>query len=125
MEAIHWTFEACSEEEQTCLDERYDINNITEIAGVQLATIQPGTFDFALLESLMFPAVERMNCEELCNCLSCGHGHCFDNDDQDKCPGNSSGFICRCSSSEGYPTFKSVLRDILMTGMACRQCDYK
>ena len=121
---MHWTFGVCSEDEQTCLDERYDINNITEITGVQLATIHPGTFDFALLESLTFPAVESMNCEELCNCLSCGHGHCSNNEDQDKCPGNSSGFICRCSSSEVYPTFKAILRDMVMTGMACRKCDY-
>jgi len=125
MEAIHWTFGICSEDEQTCLDERYDGNNITEITGIQLATLHPGSLDFALLESLTFPSVESMNCEELCNCLSCGHGHCSDNEDQDKCPGNSSGFICRCSSSEAYPTFKAVLRDMMRTGMACRQCDDK
>ena len=124
METIHWTFGVCSADEKTCLYERYDINNITEITGVQLATIHPGSLDFALLESLTFPAVESMNCEELCNCLSCGHGHCSNNEDQDKCPGNSSGFICRCSSSEAYPTFRSTLRDMMMTGMACRQCDY-
>ena len=123
MEAVHWTFGICSEEEQTCLEERYDGNNITEITGIQLATMHPGSFDFALLESLTFPSVESMNCEELCNCLSCGHGHCSNHEDQDKCPGNSSGFICRCSSSESYPTFNRILRDMMRTGLACRQCD--
>lgn len=123
MEAIHWTFGICSQEEETCLEERYDGNNITEITGIQLATMHPGSMDFALLESLTFPTVESMNCEELCNCLSCGHGHCSDHEDQDKCPGNSSGFICRCSSSESYPTFKKILMDMMRTGLACRQCD--
>merc|ERR1712121_87257 len=80
---VHWTFGVCSEDEQTCLEERYDGSNITEITGIQLATMHPGSFDFALLESLAFPSVESMNCEELCNCLSCGHGHCSDEEDQD------------------------------------------
>ena len=85
--------------------------------------MHPGSFDFALLESLEFPSVESMNCEELCNCLSCGHGHCSDEEDQDKCPTNESGFICRCSNSPSYPTFNTILRDMLTTGMACRTCE--
>merc|ERR1712061_242852 len=83
MEAVHWTFGICSKDEETCMEERYDGNNITEITGIQLATMHPGSFDFALLESLAFPSVESMNCEELCNCLSCGHGHCSDQEDLD------------------------------------------
>ena len=113
----------CSEDEQTCLDERYDGSNITEITGIQLATMHPGSLDFALLESLTFPSVESMNCEELCNCLSCGHGQCSDDVDQDKCPGNTPGFICRCSNSDAYPRFNAILRDMMRTGLACRQCD--
>merc|ERR1712136_630574 len=72
---------------------------------------------------VLFPSVESMNCEELCNCLSCGHGNCSDEEDQDKCPGNESGFICRCSNSPSYPHFNTILRDMLSTGNACRQCD--
>ena len=78
MESVHWTFGVCSKDEETCLEERYDGNNITEITGIQLATMHPGSFDFALLESLAFPNVESMNCEELCNCVSCGHGHFYE-----------------------------------------------
>ena len=123
MEAVHWTFGICSEEEQTCLEERYDGNNITEITGIQLATLHPGSLDFALLESLTLPAVESMNCQELCDCLSCGQGRCSNNEDQKKCPGDTSGFICRCSNSRISPTFRAVLKDMLRTGLACRQCD--
>ena len=99
LEAVHWTFGVCSEDEHACLNQRYNLLNITEIAGKQLAKIHPGSIDFALLKSLTFPEVGSMNCEELCNCLSCGYGHCSDQDDQDKCPVNKSGFICRCSNS--------------------------
>ena len=99
------------------------LNIPIDITGIQLATMHPGSFDFALLESLEFPSVESMNCEELCNCLSCGHGHCSDEEDQDKCPANESGFICRCSNSPSYPSFNTILRDMLTTGMACRTCD--
>ena len=120
---MHWTFGICSENEDTCLNERYDGNNITEITGIQLATMHPGSLDFALLESLTFPEVESMNCEDLCNCLSCGHGHCSDDVDQDKCPGNTSGFICRCSNSDRFANFNAILRDMMRTGLACRQCE--
>merc|ERR1712062_379220 len=122
-DSVHWTFGVCSDKEDTCMNERYDGNNITEITGIQLATMHPGSLDFALLESLTFPSVESMNCEELCNCLSCGHGQCSDDVDQDKCPGNTSGFICRCSNSDAYPRFNAILRDMMRTGLACRQCD--
>ena len=122
VEEVHWTFGVCSTDEETCLNERYDGTNITEITGIQLATLHPGSLDFALLESLTFPQVESMSCQELCDCLSCGDGHCSDKEDQDKCPGNTSGFICRCSSSPAFPTFQSILRDMMRTGMACRQC---
>ena len=122
VEEVHWTFGVCSTDEETCLNERYDGTNITEITGIQLATLHPGSLDFALLESLTFPQVESMSCQELCDCLSCGDGHCSDKEDQDKCPGNTSGFICRCSNSQAFPTFKSILRDMMRTGMACRQC---
>ena len=123
MESVHWTFGVCSKDEETCLEERYDGSNITEITGIQLATIHPGSFDFALLESLAFPCVESMNCEELCNSLSCGHRYCSDEEDQDNCPGNKSGFICRFHNSPSYPNFNTILKDMLTTGMACRQCN--
>ena len=122
MEAIHWTFGVCSNDEETCMNERYDGNNITEITGIQLDNLHPGSLDFALLDSLAFPQVESMNCQELCNCLSCGQGHCSDNEDQDKCPGTTSGFICRCSSSSAFLTFTDILKDMMRTGMACRAC---
>ena len=112
----------CFEGEQACQNVSYDSNNITEIAGTQL-TMRPGSFEFALLESLTFPTVETMKCEELCNCLSCGHGQCSDNKDQDQCPGITSGFICRCSNSEEFPAFNSILRDMVRTGLVCRQCE--
>ena len=112
----------CSKDEETCLKERYDLTNITEITGVQLATMHFGSFDYALLESLTFPSVGSMSCEEICNCLSCGHGHCSDQDDQDKYPGNENGFICRCSNSPSYPHFNTILKDMFSTGNACRQC---
>ena len=73
----------CSADEETCLNERYDGTNITEITGIQLGTMHPGSLDFALLESLTFPQVESMRCQELCDCLSCGQGHCSDKEDQD------------------------------------------
>ena len=123
MDSVHWTFGICSEDEQTCLEERYDGSNITEITGIQLATMHPGSFDFALLESRTFPSVETMNCEELCNCLSCGHGQCSYNKDQDQCPGITSGFICRCSNSEAFPHYNSILRDMVRTGLVCWQCE--
>ena len=113
----------CFEGEQACQNVSYDSNNITEIAGIQLGTMRPGSLEFALLESLTFPSVETMNCEELCNCLSCGHGQCSDNVDQDKCPGNTSGFICRCSNSKAFPNYNSILRGMVKTGLVCRQCE--
>ena len=122
MDSVHWTFGMCSKDEETCLKERYDLSNITEITGVNLATMHFGSFDYALLETLTFPSVESMSCEEICNCLSCGHGHCSDQDNQDKYPGNENGFICRCSNSPLYPHFDSILRDMFSTGNACRQC---
>ena len=122
MEDIHWTFGVCSEDEDTCLEQQYNLWNITEISGIQMAKIRPGSIDFALLKSLIFPKVGSMNCEELCNCLSCGHGHCSDQEDQDKCTVNKSGFICRCSNSPSYPSSRVILMDMLSTGNACRQC---
>ena len=123
MGMIHWTFGVCFKDEKSCEKERYNRRNITQISGFQLATMHPGSFDLALLESLAFPRVKTMNCAELCKCLSCGYGHCSDKKDQDKCPGNDSGFICRCSNSPSYPKFNTILRDMMTTGMACRKCD--
>ena len=77
----------CFEGEQACLNKSYDRNNITQIAEIQLGTMRQGSLEFALRESLTFPTVETMNCEELCNCLSCGHGQCSDNIDQEQCLG--------------------------------------
>ena len=87
LDVRQWTIGVCFEGKQACINERYDGNNITEIAGIQLSTLRPGSPEFALLESLTFPSVESMNCEELCNCLSCGHGQCSDNIDQEQCLG--------------------------------------
>lgn len=120
--SVHWTFGACFEHEQACLEERYNIGNITQITGIELASLYPGSFDFAILEGLVLPSVGSMNCHELCNCLSCGHGHCSDEEDQDKCPGNKYGFICRCSNSPSYPNLKAIVSDMLSSGNACRHC---
>ena len=91
--------------------------------GIQLRTMRPGSLEFALHESLTYPSVETMNCEELCNCLSCGHGQCSDNENQDKCPGSTSGFICRCSNSKAFPAHNTIVQDMITTGLACRQCE--
>ena len=122
-EPEHWTIGVCFESEQACLNESYDRNNITEIAGIQLSTMRPGSLEFALLDSLTFPSVETMNCEELCYCLSCGHGQCSDNIDRNQCLGNTSAFICRCSNSEAFPHYNFILRDMVTTGLVCRQCE--
>jgi len=122
MEGGHWTFGECSNDEESCLNARYDSSNITEITGVQLATLNPDSIEAALLESLTLPMVDSMNCEELCNCLSCGHGHCSNQEYHDKCYGNGSGFICKCENTDSYPNFNSIVKDVLATGMACRQC---
>lgn len=121
LDSVHWTFGVCSEGEQTCLKQRYDTWNITQIAGKQM---ENDSFDFALLKSLTKPNIGSLSCEELCNYLSCGHGHCSDQEDQDQCPGDKSGFICRCSNSPSYPLFKTILLDMLSTGNACRQCNH-
>jgi len=122
IEAGHWTFGECSNDEESCLNARFDFSNITEIMGVQLARLAPDSIAAALIESLTFPNVDSMNCEELCNCFSCGHGHCSDQENHDKCYGNGSGFICKCENSDSYPSFRSIIKEVLATGMACRQC---
>ena len=119
----NWTFGECSNNEESCLNARYDSSNITEIMGVQLATLDPDSIKAALIESLTLPIVDSMNCEELCNCLSCGHGHCSNQEYHNKCYGNGSGFICKCENSDSYPTFSSIVKEVLATGMACRQCE--
>ena len=119
----NWTFGECSNNEESCLNARYDSSNITEIMGVQLTTLDPDSIKAALIESLTLPIVDSMNCEELCNCLSCGHGHCSNQEYHDKCYGNGSGFICKCENSDSYPSFSSIVKDVLATGMACRQCE--
>ena len=123
MEAGHWTFGECSNDEESCLNVRYDSSNITEIAGVQLAKLSPNSIEAALLESLTLPMVESMNCEELCNCLSCGHGHCSNPEYHEKCSGKESGFICKCENSDSYPNTLSIVKEALATGMTCRQCE--
>ena len=121
-EPVNWAFGVCSEDEETCLSELYNGGNITQIIGVQLATMHPGNLDLAPLERLEYPSVKSMNCKELCKCLSCGHGYCSDRKDQDKCPGKEPRFICRCENSHSYPNFNAILRNMLTTGMACRKC---
>ena len=123
MGMAYWTFGVCFNEVKTCHEERYDGRNITQISGFQLATMHPGSFDLAVLESLEFPRVKSMNCAELCKCLSCGYGHCSDKKDQDKWPKNEPGFICRCSNSPSYPNFNTILRVMMTTAIACRKCD--
>jgi len=123
MEAEHWTFGECSNDVDSCLNARYDSSNITEITGVQLARLDPDSIEAVLFESLTLPMVDSMNCEELCNCLSCGHGYCSNQENRDKCYGNGSGFICKCETSDSYPSFSSIVKEVLATGMACRQCE--
>jgi len=122
IEAGHWTFGECSNDEESCLNGRFDSSNITEIMGVQLSRLDPDSIAAALIESLTFPNVDSMNCEELCNCFSCGQGHCSDQENHDKCYGNGAGFICKCENSDSYPSFRSIIKEVLATGMACRQC---
>jgi len=122
IEAGHWTFGKCSNDEESCLNARFDSSNITEIMGVQLARLDPDSIAATFIKSLTFPNEDSMNCEELCNCFSCGHGHCSDQENHDKCYGNGSGFICKCENSDSYPSFRSIIKEVLATGMACRQC---
>ena len=124
VEEFHWTVGVCAQDESSCLDERYTMDNITEIVGVQLETLHPGSFDLAILHSLEYPSSEPMNCHELCHCLTCGEGICSDKEDQEKCQDqeNTNGFICRCMNSAKFLQFGDVTRDMLATGMACRTC---
>ena len=119
---VHWTFGVCSQEQQACQDKRYDMYNVTEISGAPLASLFPVPPALGFIEGLKFPdGAQSMNCEEICNCLSCGHGVCSNTDDQSNCPGNSSGFICGCSKNEGLPVV-DILADMKKTGNVCRQC---
>ena len=119
----HWTFGVCSKYKESCQSERYNLDNITEIAGIKLATLDPDTFDSVLLDSLKFPTVESMNCDEICNCLSCAPGHCSYQENKDECPGNKRGFICRCGNSDSYANFNAIVKDMLITGLTCRKCN--
>ena len=123
MRAVHWTFGVCSKDSESCLKKRYNSNNITEIAGTKLATLDPDIFDSALFDTLTFPKVESMNCDEICDCLSCAPGLC--EEDKEKCPGNNRGFICKCGNSEAYPnsSINTIVKDMLSNGMTCRKCD--
>ena len=120
MQDDHWTVGLCFADEDACLNERYNLSNITEVTGDKLET---SAIVADLLGSLTFPNVTTMNCEELCNCLSCGHAQCSNQEDQDNCPGNGNGYICRCAISRSYPSFNLVLKDVLLNDAACRQCD--
>jgi len=117
----HWTFGVCSKYKESCLKKRYNSNNIAEISVIQLARSDLDSFDSALLDSLTFPRVESMNCDELCNCLSCAPGQC--EVDKDQCPGNERGFICKCGHSDLYPSINAIVKDMLITGLTCRKCD--
>ena len=91
------------------------------MTGTKMARLYLDSFDSALLDSLTFPRVESMNCDELCNCLSCAPGLC--EEDKEKCPGNKQGFICKCGNSDSYPSFNTIVRDMLITGLTCRKCN--
>ena len=91
------------------------------MAGRQLVRSDLDSFDSALLDNLTFPMVESMNCDELCNCLSCAPGLC--EEDKEKCPGNNRGFICKCGNSDSYPSVNTIFKDMLINGMTCRKCD--
>ena len=125
MQEEHFTIGKCFNNEDACLKERYDLSNVTEIAGIQLDQFQFDGADWNsdLLRYLRFQNIETMNCEDLCNCLSCGMAHCSDQKNQDNCPGNESGYICRCATSPSYPSFNVISKDMLLNGLVCRQCD--
>ena len=91
------------------------------MAGRQLVRSDLDSFDSALLDSLTFPRVESMNCDELCNCLSCAPGQC--EVDKNQCPGNDRAFICKCGQSDLYPSINTIVKDMLITGLTCRKCN--
>ena len=49
-EAVRWTFGDCFQEENTCLEERYNKYNLSEIAGIQSADLHLGSLELALFE---------------------------------------------------------------------------
>ena len=93
------------------------------MTGTKMARLYQNSFDSTVLDSLTFPRVETMNCDELCNCLSCAPGLC--EEDKEKCPGNNRGFICKCGNSESYPnsSINTIVKDMLGNGITCRKCD--
>jgi len=117
----HGTFGVCSKDRESCLNKRYNSSNITEMGGTNMARLYLDSFDSSLLDNLTFPMVESMNCDELCNCLSCAPGLC--EEDKEKCPGNNRGFICKCGNSESYPSINTIVMDMLSNGITCRRCD--
>ena len=91
------------------------------MTGTKMARLYQNSFDSTVLDSLTFPRVESMDCDELCNCLSCAPGQC--EVDKDQCPGNDRAFICKCGQSDLYPSINTIVKDMLITGLTCRKCD--
>ena len=121
----HWTFGNCMPDKSSCQRLKYSIYNLTEIAGVELKNIKFGSVDHTLLSSLTYPN-RTLDCEKLCNCLSCSSGKCDDNVDQAICSKASgryaNGYLCKCLKSDVFPTFREIMMDMLQTNQACRSC---
>ena len=120
---FHLTVGRCFKEEEKCLGMTYNMRNITEITNTRLAKIAPHSWNEEFLSSLKYPNEIAMNCQEVCECLNCGNGYCSEKQDQDRCLPEENGFICECEISFRFPTFKDIMKDMLINQNACRSCN--
>ena len=98
------------------------MHNLTEVGGIELNSVKEGGFESNFLMDLEYPHVSTMNCDELCECVACGHGNCASLGGDLVCAHNSNGHVCKCSYSAQFSTLQEVIADMATTGMACRSC---
>jgi hypothetical protein len=124
-EDTEWTFGDCMPNKSSCQRLQYGIYNLTEALGTKLENIKFGSVDHTILSSIIYPN-GTMDCKQLCNCLSCSSGQCDDNVDQATCSetrgSHANVYLCKCSKSDVYPTFREIMMDMLKTNQACRTC---
>ena len=109
---VHWTLGVWYRDKGPCLEERFDGSNRTEITG---ATMNPGSFEFSLLESLKSPRVESMNGEEHCNCLYFSHGYYPNHDAK----GNVLEVTLDCYADVQNPNYFNIIpMDVLSKKMS-------
>ena len=119
----HWRFGPCISDQATCESQKYNLGNVTEIAGIELANMNEDNFDTLLLAELAFPSdADSMNCEQMCKCVTCAGGSCVIIGDTNRCPNNEAQHICQCNYSDRFTTFHEVVVDMVITDNACREC---